>query len=289
MNILVLGGNGYLGSKVTRQFLETGHNIVCTKRKNSDLSRLKDIADKITWISASTDAIETIVNHIKFDWMINMVCNYGRDNESYDDVINSNMEYPLRVLNIALEKKIHNYLTIGTGLPEKKNIYSFSKKMFNEFGRFYADKYPINFYSLRLEMFYGSDEPANRFIPSLIMDMLLGKEVNTTKGVQHRDIIAVNDIIKAIEIVMNAAPKGYHEISVGTGIAPSISELIDYIWIETGRKSSVNKGVIPIEPGESDCIADTSFLKSIGIWEPLYWKKGIKQMIEEIRWALSAN
>ena len=33
---------------------------------------------------------------------------------------------------------------------------------------------------------------------------------------------------------------------------------------------------------EPDCIADTAFLKSIGVWNPVYWKYGIKQMIKEI-------
>ena len=43
MKILLLGGNGYLGSKVARALLEAGNSVVCTTRASSDLSRIADI------------------------------------------------------------------------------------------------------------------------------------------------------------------------------------------------------------------------------------------------------
>lgn len=283
MNILILGGNGYLGSKLTRKLVEKGYTVVCTKRYGSDLSRLSDIDNKIKWIPASVDAVETATKYMSFDYVINMVCNYGRSNILYGDVLEANIEFPLSVLNKIVENETNNFLTIGTGLPDELNMYSFSKKIFNEFGRFYVEKHKINFCSLQLEMFYGSDEPLNRFIPSVICNMLAGCEVNTTLGTQRRDIISVNDIINAIIIVIESDIKGYHEIPVGTGEAPTIAEIIDYIWIETGKKSKINKGAIPMRLNEPDCIADISFMKNISDWNPMPWKQGITQMIREMK------
>jgi CDP-paratose synthetase len=34
---------------------------------------------------------------------------------------------------------------------------------------------------------------------------------------------------------------------------------------------------------EPDCVADISVLEQIGEWKPLFWKDGLKQMIEEMR------
>ena len=81
-------------------------------------------------------------------------------------------------------------------------MYSFSKKMFSEFGRFYAEKHGIIFNSLLLEMFYGADEPKNRFLPSIISKMINGEPVETTLGTQHRDIISSDDIVNAILLVL---------------------------------------------------------------------------------------
>ena len=174
------------------------------------------------------------------------------------------------------------YLTIGTSLPNDLNMYSFSKKMFNQFGQFYAKKHGINFICLTLEMLYGSDEPENRFLPSVIRKMLKGEAIDTTIGTQHRDIISVDDICKAVLLIMHSELHGYWEIPIGTGVAPSVSDLIDYIWRETDSKSKVNKGAVPMRDNEPDCIADTTVISNLGDWKPVPWKKGIKDMIDTI-------
>lgn len=282
MNVLILGGNGYIGSKVARKLIEEGHSVVSTKRANSNLSRLYDIIDGIKWIPASVDGVESAMQYMSFDYVLNMACNYGRSNVLYEDVLNANIVFPLKVLNTVVEHGTKNYLTIGTGLPDELNMYSFSKKMFGEFGRFYVEKHGIVFNSLLLEMFYGSDEPGNRFLPSVISKMIKGESVDTTIGTQRRDIISADDIVDAIMLVIRSKLTGFHEIPVGTGIAPTISEIVDYIWNNTGRKSKINKGVIAMRSNEPDCIADTSLLKSIGKWEPVHWKQGIAAMIKQM-------
>ena len=217
-----------------------------------------------------------------FDLILNMACSYGRKSVLYNNVIEANIDFPLHVLNCAVERGTKRFLTIGTGLPDELNMYSFSKKMFSEFGKYYASYHNIDFYNLKLEMFYGADEPENRFIPSLINKMIIGDDVNVTLGTQRRDIIAVEDILRAIMMVIDSTLRGYQEISVGTGIAPSISELVDFVWEQTGKKSNVNKGAVPMRANEPNCIADTKILCALGEWHPISWKQGIKHMITKI-------
>lgn len=281
MNILVLGGNGYLGSKVVRKLVEDGNKVVCTKRKYSDLSRLSDIENKVLWIPSTVDAIDAVTHFISFDYVANLACNYGRNTILYDNVIEANIEFPLEIMNEMVMAGTTNFLTIGTGLPDELNMYSFSKKILSEFGRFYTNKQSINFLELKLEMIYGADEPSDRFLPSVIDKMVHGDIVNTTIGTQKRDIIAVSDVVKAIMMIMKSEIRGFQVISVGTGIAPSISEVIDFIWDKTGRRSIVNKGAVPLRPDEPDCIADTRFLRSLGDWNPISWLDGLSEMVEE--------
>ena len=280
LNVLILGGNGYLGSKVTRQLIEAGNCVVCTKRQSSDLSRLSDLEKSINWIPASIDSVDTATKYTPFDYVLNMACNYGRENVLYDNVLDANIEFPLKVLNKTVERGTKKFITIGTGLPDELNMYSFSKKMMNEFGRFYSEKHGIDFCSLQLEMFYGADEPGNRFLPSIINGMIKGAPIDMTLGPQRRDIISVEDIIKAVITVFHSDLHGYHEVPVGTGIAPTISEIVDFIWEETGKKSKLNKGAVPLRKNEPDCVADITKISSIGPWNPIPWKQGIKQMIE---------
>lgn len=282
MNILCLGGNGYLGSKVTRRLIQEGHSVVCTKRVASDLSRLSDIRNQVIWIPATIEAVDAAMQYSQFDYVLNMACNYGRSNVLYDDVLEANIEFPLKVLNAAVENGTRHFLTIGTGLPDGMNMYSFSKKMFSDFGRFYVNNHDIDFNCLLLEMFYGADEPSDRFLPSIIRKMIKGQDVEVTLGTQHRDIISIEDIVDAIMKVIERTPRGFNEIPIGTGEAPTISEIVDFIWEQTGKKSRVNKGAIPLRRNEPDCVANTSIMKSIAIWNPIEWKMGIKSMIAEI-------
>ncbi len=285
MKILILGGNGYLGSKLTHSLLNgsSGCSVVCTQRTSTVNKRLNDIRDRIRIIPSSTDAISTLLQYEKIDAVINLICNYSRSNLLYDSVLEANIEFPLNVLNLITECGVKRFITIGTSLPMNLNMYSFSKKMLGEFGKYYAEKHGVSFTDIRLEMFYGSDEPKDRFIPGLISKMIAGEPVDVTVGTQKRDIIAVEDVVRALCIIMRAELPGYQEIPVGTGIAPTVSELIDYIWELTGKRSVVNKGAVPLRPNEPDCIAELSMLRQICDWQPVMWQDGIRSMVETMK------
>lgn len=283
LQVLILGGNGYLGSKVVRSLIELDYVVVCTKRENSDVSRLHDLGNRIRWISSDMECIENFCKTTKCDVVINMACNYGKDKSFHIDVLEANLIFPLKVLDIVVKKGVKNFITIGTGLPDDFNMYSLTKKKFSEFGRFYSEAHKVNFCDLKLEMFYGADEPENRFIPHVIREMLRGNEVDTTLGTQHRDVIAVEDVVKAILIVLQRQPKGYCEISIGTGVAPSVSELVKFLWKETGEKSVLNIGAISMRKNEPDSVADTSYINNLAKWNPIRWQDGMRVMINSIR------
>ncbi len=79
--------------------------------------------------------------------------------------------------------------------------------------------------------------------------------------------------------VLQSGDQGYRLISVGTGVAPTISEVVDFIYAETGSRSKLLKGAIPMRKDEPDSVADPGYLKSICDWSPLDWHTGLKQMI----------
>lgn len=289
MRFLILGGSGYLGSKIVKDLLNMGHNVVCTKRPKSDFSKLENLDKHIILIPAVSEAVETAFIYQKFDWVLNMACNYGHSMFLYDDVINSNITFPLLVLNLAAKYRVSNYLTIGTGLPSELNMYSFTKAQFSNFGEFYAKKHEINFINMKLEMFYGSDEPRDRFIPACIVKMFQNKDIDLTVGTQKRDIVSIYDVEKAILCAIGARIKGYYEIFVGTGEAPTIRELLLYIKEETGSISELKFGTIPMRAGEPDCIADITNLTKIGYICRYKWKDGIREMIKEMKLIVSSE
>ena len=281
LHYLVLGGNGYLGAKIIELLADNEHKVVCTVRNQTLRKDFKK--QNVRVIPASLDSIETAFQYNDFDMVINAVCNYGRSEVLYGDVIEANVEFPIKVLDMSVANGVKKFVTIGTGLPDDLNMYTYSKKVFSEFGKFYVEKQNIDFIVMKLEMFYGFDEPVNRFLPGVIRKMLSGEEINVTLGTQHRDIISVNDVIYAIKTVINSDLSGYHEIPVGSGVAPTIAEIIEYLNDITDKKSVVNFGAVPMRKNEPDSVADTELLKDICDWDPVFWKTGLKNMVEQIK------
>ncbi len=284
MLYLILGGNGYLGSKVINKLLENENNsIICTTRKSSDIFRIERIinnkTNRIKIIDANSISIEKEMKENRIDWILNMAGKYSRGNTSYRNITNANIIFSLEVLNLGIEYGIHNILTIGTGLPDELNLYSYSKSCFSSLGKIYTKDYNINFFNMQLQMFYGADEPQNRFIPNCILNMLKGVDIDITLGTQKRDIIAVEDVVKIILRTIEMGWKGYFDIPVGTGVAPTIREIVEYIHQETNSSSKINYGAIPMRDGEPDCIANINIINKMGIENLVYWKKGIKNMI----------
>ena len=281
MNILVLGGNGYLGSKLIAQLVQKKENVFSTIRERSDLSRLNGVKNNINFVKAEYADINRLLSDEKIDCIVNMVCDYGK--KCNRDMIYSNLMFPLEVLELASTYKVDQFIAIDTALPKDLNLYSFTKNSFSEYGKFYSEKYGIDFVDLKVQMYYGFDEPQDRFIPTTIRKMICGDIVNTTYGTQLRDIIAVEDVVNLIVEIIYRQIRGFNSIDIGTGTAPAISELVDFIWEKTGRKSVVNKGTIPMRPNEPNCIADMSIVHRILDYKPIYWKDGISKMIDDIR------
>lgn len=289
MNVLILGGTGYLGSKVVKAFLSEGHNVVVAKRESADLTRLENVVDNdtaslLSYVSTEIADIEDSMKRVSYDIVLNMVCNYGRGNTSYSQVLEANFEFPSKVFEKAIENGIAKMITIGTSLPSVTNMYSFSKGILGDLGRFWASKHKISFGHIKLEMFYGCDEPKDRFIPGLIRNMLAGKEVNVTLGTQQRDIISADDVVEAILRIKDSEWTGYQEIGVGTGIAPTVREIVDFIWKETGEQAKVNYGAIPMRSDEPNCVADISVMNTMCLgWKPIFWEDGLRKMIFDIQ------
>ena len=282
MNFLILGSTGYLGSRLIHALVENGDSVVGTIRNTSDISRLENIRSKIRLIPADVTAVETSMQYERYDWIVNVAGNYGRSTKLYQSVLLSNIDFPLYILDLASDKGIPNYLTISTGLPEELNMYSFSKGIFARFGRFYSEKHGINFFNMKLQMFYGSDEPLDRFIPQMVSKMIRGEDVDVTLGTQHRDIIAVDDVVGAVMCVINCGANGYHDIEVGSGEAPTVKEILEYIKHECDSKSRINYGSVPMREDEPDCIANLEQLRAFGYEVNYKWKTGLSKMIKEM-------
>lgn len=279
MNLLVLGGNGYLGSKICN-FFSNSNKIYCTIRKG-ELPNLLCINKNVIVIDSDISKVKEIIKQENIDVLINTVCCYERSKEDFTNVIEANMKYPLDVITYAIEKNIGKILTIDTSLPENVNLYSLSKKVVSKIGNYYCSYYNnVTFYNILLENFYGEDEPKNRFLHQTIDKLKNNTDIELTSGTQKRDFIYITDVLNAISILIyNKDEKGYYDVPIGTGEGPSIREVVEYLKEITKSKSTLLFGAKPSRANEPSCIADMTYLNNHGFKLEYTYKKGLKKLV----------
>lgn len=285
MRIAIAGGTGYLGTKLIDRFLELGIDVICIKRPESNIDRIRNKED-ILFFDNDPLSLKQLFSKYNVDCVINTICNYLVPGMDDQDIIESNLIAPLQILNMYL--KYNNYrkpcmITMDTGLDANFNIYSQCKKHFADFGKYYSERGEMNFMNILLENFYGKDEPPNRFLLKSIARLRRNETIELTPGTQHRDFIHIDDVV---DNIINMTKKihgmdGYEEIPLGSGEAPTIREVMEYLKDITHSESELRFGAIPFRKNEPDCIADLSKLKSIGGSIKYTWKTGLKTLVEE--------
>ncbi|MBO4520096.1 MAG: NAD-dependent epimerase/dehydratase family protein [Alphaproteobacteria bacterium] len=284
MNIVVIGGTGYLGAKIVRLLYRT-HDVCVVRRENGNLSRLKDILSGLCVLDIDDMADKFPFDRV--DLLLNFSCAYPRDGKSDAEVFEANLHNPLKVFLKCLSAGLHRVITIGTGLPDNLNTYTIAKAKLLDILKWYQETADFKFVNILLENFYGADEPANRFIGSLIRDLLKNKDVYCTIGDQRRDFVHIDDVITSVMTIIKADyPKPFTEIPLGTGENISIKDLVLYLKDITHSSSVIHFGAVPKRALEPSTIADRDKMKIYGIQTRFSIKSGLEDVVSKLKGAM---
>lgn len=286
MNILVLGGTGYLGGNVVNSLIREGHDVFCVVRPTSDTGRIrKEGPGSVMLLPNDVDWLERVFRETHFECIINAVCTYKPNASLYGDMFESNVVFPLSILNLAIKYKADHFITIGTTLPESFNVYSFTKGKFADFGCFLSRKDDISFTELKLEMFYGGEhEPKSRFLRSCRDKLLKGERILLTEGTQKRDLVRVEDVVGVIGILVeNPFPNGFRKLELGCGEQHSIRRIVSYMKGVSGSCSELCFGSVSMRRGEPDTVSDNRWLDGIGYTLKYDFFGGLSQYMNDCR------
>lgn len=273
MNILILGGTGYLGSNIVQRLLEDNHELFCILRPSSDKSKLLELthSSNLKYLSNDLFQIKCLLEQEHIDWLINTSCAYKINETLYGDLLDSNISFPLQVINLATKCGVKNYLSTGTSLPVMCNDYSFFKSKYDEICEYIAKFNNLNYINLSLEMFYGGiNEPKSRFLKMCLNKLVENLPIELTSGNQKRDIVRVEDVVNCIStLIKKGISRGYTKLSFGSGEQLSVKSIVEYMKIITGSYSEIKFGTVKFRKEEPNTIADLSWCNKYGI-KPKY-------------------
>lgn len=214
-------------------------------------------------------------------------CCYETDSEYLLKTVDANYIFPSQILKIiaGLKTKPVRFISVGTSLPPLLNLYSLTKKQFAELGTFFHKKGEIKFVNLLLESFYGIDEPKNRFITRSILQLKSNQDLLLTKGTQKRDYIFIDDVVDIMYFLSTCViNEDVCDISVGTGIASAIKEIVLFLHRETDSESNLKFGAIEMREHEPSTVANLSVIRQLGYSKSLiHWQDGMKKLIEALK------
>ncbi|MDR2785008.1 MAG: UDP-glucose 4-epimerase GalE [Treponema sp.] len=277
MKILVIGGAGYIGSHVTREFLDQGHTVTVFDNLSSGLREnlfpearfvYGDIMDYVALARTATEGFDALVHLAAFKAA-------GESMIQPEKYSFNNINGTVNILNAASEGGIKNivfsssaavygepqYLPIDEKHPKNPtNYYGFTKLEIEHFLGWYEKLRGIRYASLRYFNAAGYDvkgringkelNPAN-LIP-IIMEaasgsrgevQVFGSDYDTPDGTCIRDYIHVNDLAVAHVKALDYISKQEKSLiaNLGTSNGTSVFEVIEAARRITGKPIPVKK------------------------------------------------
>lgn len=272
MNILVIGGAGYIGSHVTREFLDLKHQ--CTVYDNLSSGLRENLFTDAKFIHGDIHDYRALLGVMKndaFDAIVHLAASKaaGESMINPEKYSHNNIVGTLNILNAASEAEIKKivfsssaavygepqYVPIDENHPTlPENYYGFTKLEIERFLSWYDKLKKIRYASLRYFNAAGYDikgrikgleqNPAN-LLP-VIMEtacgirkemQVYGNDYDTPDGTCVRDYVHVNDLalghVKALEYIV----KNDKSITVNLGSEQgfSVTEVLNTARIITGK------------------------------------------------------
>ena len=193
MRVLITGHEGFLGSSITQNFLNKGHNVIGIDSKKTNIFRnyKKFSGHKINLLSAKK--IYSLFKKLKkIDFVIHVAAKqpfkkdiqldkylkvnfYGTKN-----LIEASKEYGVKKIIFCSSFSVYGNekspIKENT-LPKPRNTYGLSKYLAENLLKYYADKYGINVIVLRFDGIYGKNQNLPGFIKMSFEQAIKNKQV----------------------------------------------------------------------------------------------------------------
>lgn len=254
MNILVIGGNGFIGRHVCSKLVKQGYQVSVYDRNTHESQ------ENITTFCAELDDIRSLSKALEgIDCVVHLASTTVPSSSNLDPVgdVNGNLINMLRLLNLMLEKDIKRIIYFSSGgtvygIPEKLPIkeshqtnpicsYGIIKLAIEKYLLMYHQLHEFDVTILRPSNPYGLGQ-AKLGLQGVIgtaISCALDKKKMTIwgDGTVVRDYVHVSDVAEACLLSVQSQVSGTFNISSGKGT--SVSQIVQLVQEVTGKDIQV--------------------------------------------------
>lgn len=287
--VLLTGATGFLGSHLLEALLKRGYRVIALKRSTSRTGRIEHLLNQAEFIDIDRAPMREVFEKGPVDSVIHTACSYGRSGEPASTLLETNVAFPLRLLELAAGHGVEKFLNTDTILPSGINGYSLSKAQFVEWLRAFSSQ--IRILNLRFDHIYGPGDDEGKFVTWLLHRMLSGNDsIPLTEGKQERDFIFIDDVVNAfLHTLEMEETRDFTSLDAGTGKLTSVRDfvLLAKKELEAQRGKAIHPrldfGKIPYRQGESmEPKLDLAPIRSLGWNSRTGLEEGLEKTIQSI-------
>ena len=285
--ILITGINGFLGSHLAKH-LKSSFEIIGLEYSLANLNRIE--SDNFKVYSTNNHSLESVFEENDLYAVVHVATVYRKQNEPIFDLLNTNINLPVRLLELANKNNVSIFLNTDSFFNNSEYSYSYlsdytlSKKHSLEWLKLLARFSSCKVVNMKVFHMYGESDSPSKFVPFIIKKIKNNESnLDLTPGLQTRDFIYVKDVVFAFEYVINFYNylSQYEEFQVGTGTSCTIKDLVITIKEITNSSTVLNFGALAYRDGEIMKSELEDFgLKKTG-WVPKFnIEEGIKETLK---------
>ena len=310
-NVLVTGGNGFVGSFVVERLLKDGANVSVASRTQKKF--LTHVENDIKFVKCDllnkNDALNACKDQDFVFHLASKVAGIGYNIEHSGTMMTENSIMSLNMLDAARKSSIERYQYISStcvypreasiptpegegmlGDPEPSNLgYGWAKRVGELQAKMHAKEFGMKVSIIRPMNAYGPrddfDPETSHVIPALIRKIINAKtEVSIWgSGNQTRSFVYVDDVARGMLIALEklTAPD---PINIGTDEEIKIKDLVSMIVKITGRNDLQIKYDTTKPEGQLRKTASTKKAEELIQFKPKYsLEEGLKHIIDWYR------
>jgi nucleoside-diphosphate-sugar epimerase len=296
----VTGASGFIGAAVVKRLLNTGWQIAVLQRTSTPGERLRDVANKLHFISGSSGSVksfEDTFRHWHPDTLFHLGWG-GVGSRQYNDtaIQLQNLQFTVELARLCADCRISHFIGAGSQAeygpkdqlihesecPIPTTLYGAAKLSSCLLTQTICQLAGLRHSWLRIFSTYGPGDNPNWLLPSLIRQLLQRQRPQLTACEQTWDYLHVDDAAAAFESVAAAEATGI--FNVASGVEVPLRDIVLQVRDAVDPGLDLGFGEVPYRPDQVMRMqVSTERLRTLANWKPtIALKDGLYGLIQSL-------
>jgi UDP-glucuronate 4-epimerase len=284
----ITGATGFLGGHLARALVASGHRPILLARAPRATTLLEGLGDFVSWRGLDlTDlaALEDVLQSAAPTTLFHMAGTLGRQRHENPELscAEINVAATIRVLVAAQRAGVSRVILMGCAEeygnhpgPCHEDLelapstpYGISRAAANRFALAMHAREGLPVVIVRAFTVYGPAQSKEMFVSQAVTSAVCGTPFAMTHGRQRRDLVFIDDVVRALIAVAEVPAIEGRVLNVGSGVPRPLRDVAQLIWRISESGAELQIGGRPAPASElHDTWADIELSRRLLGWEP---------------------